>query len=328
MEMINVEPIEQPKPFSESPVNLKRCEDVMEIMQSLRWHWPLTVRSVYYKVISSPNYMRPHWRSQRNRHLGLALANPEEQVGEILKHLRLTDQLSWIAINDTSRIVTTKRGSVDFEDHINSELAYINIGYFDRCKAADQENYLEVWVEKNGLVHIAQDVADRYCRRTAGCKGFPSVSFLHSYTGRARAAQRAGQEVIILYFGDLDPSGWLIPKTIKASLLYEHGLDVEVVRCGLNPSDILEDMVSIKLSGKKPIKEAFVAETGLTVGYELDLLDPNDLQEMVKDALDMYTNHEALEMADILAAQNNAEIEKINDELDEVVAPIREKYGR
>ena len=321
-----IELTEPPAPFSEAEYNLKRADDVLEIMGKMRRYWPLTVRSVYYKVISSPVYRRKHWRAQKGINRGRALQNPEEQIGDVLKYLRLFGKLPMNAINDDSRIVTKKRGKTDFEGHVRDQLSWMYVSYFDRCNAADQENYIEVWVEKNGLVHIVKSVSDEFCRRTAGCKGFTSVTLLANYAARARKATDQKQECIILYFGDCDPTGWLIPKTIKASLHHEHGIEVKVVRCGLNPEDIESNMVSIPLAGKKPIKDTFKDETGLSVGYELDLIDPEDLQEKVRAALDSYTDVEVLEYAEAEAERNNEKIDEMNSMIDEALSPIKREF--
>ena len=322
-----IELIDPPKPFSEKPYNLERASDVLALTEGMQKYWPLTVRSIYYKVISSKKYFGDHWRAQQGIHKGNNLKKPEEQVSEILKYLRLDGQLPMWAINDDSRIVTIKLGNTDFEDHVSKQLNSLGVSYFNRCLAEEQENYVEVWIEKNGLVHIAESVADAYCRRVVGCKGFPSVTCLAAYAQRVEENCSRGQEPLIIYFGDLDPTGWLIPKTIKTCLYHEHDIDVEVFRYGLNPEDIRPGMVHISLEGKKPIKEAFIIETGLTVGYELDLLDPGDFQECIREALAANTDEELREIAVEIEEKNNEEIEEINTRISKAVMPIIESYG-
>ncbi len=325
---IDVELTAPPKPFSEAPYSLLRAEDIMEIIYSLAPFLPLTVRSIYYKVISSEKYLADHWRSQKGINKGWNLSQPEEQISEILKYLRLVDgRLPLSAINDDSRIVTIKAGETDFEGHITNQLKELEIDQFSQCLAEEQELYIEVWVEKNGLVHIAETAANEYCRRVIGCKGFPSVTCLAEYAQRVKANCQRGQEPMIIYFGDCDPTGWLIPKTIKSCLYHEHHTDVEVLRYGLNPDDITDDMVSIALEGKKPIKDSFIEETGLTVGYELDLLDPADFQDRVRQALAENTDEEVREIAMEMEEENNKEIAKINDRINKALKPIRSEYG-
>ena len=239
-----------------------------------------------------------------------------------MKYLRLGDELSMSAINDDSRIVTLKRGGTNLEGHVTNHLDNMEIPYFDRCNADQQEQYIEVWVEKNGLVHIAEIVADEFCRRTVGCKDFISVTTLDRYADRV--AVNAG-DPIILYFGDCDPSGWLIPKTIKSCLAFEHGVDADVIRCGLNPQNITPDMVSIPLEGKKPIKDAFRYETGLDVGYELDLLDPAVFQEMIRESLESHTDMEVLEIAEDQAEKDNGKIQEMNGIIESALDSVREE---
>lgn len=314
VEQIEVPLTDPPAPFSQASFNLKRAEDVLQITNSLRGFWPLTVRSIYYKIISSPMYSEDHWRTHDRwgNCRGKDLSQPEQQVGDCLKYLRLGYELPMNAINDDSRIVTIKLGGTDFEGHVTDHLDSIGIPHFNRCNADQQEKYIEVWVEKNGLVHIAESVADEFCRRTVGCKGFGSVTMLAGYADRVL---RNVGEPVILYFGDCDPSGWLIPKTIKSSLEFEHDVEVEVIRCGLNPQNIKPGMVSIPLEGSKPVKGVFRAETGLNVGYELDLLDPNVFQGMIRESLESHTD---MEVRDIAVGQGERDNEKI-DEMNEII---------
>jgi len=328
MKPYRIKLIKPPSSFSITRVNLARAEDVLAITMSLRRYWPLTVRSVYYKVISSPVYAEPYWRSQKGRNKGGNLESPEDQISEILKYLRLVDgRLPLEAINDDSRIVTRKAGSADYEGFVAHYLNNLQIPHYSQCLAEEQENYIEVWVEKNGLVHIAETVADEFCRRVVGCKGFPSVTCLADYAERVRENTTRGQMPLILYFGDLDPAGWLIPKTTRASLRADHHLDVEILRYGLNPEDLKPGMVSINLEGKKPVKREFTRETGLTVGYELDLLDPGEFQDIVRGALWLHTDQEIMEIAREKGEENNEEIADLNGRIDKALEPIRAEWG-
>jgi len=102
---------------------------------------------------------------------------------------------------------------------------------------SNQPNFVEVWVEKKAL----QGVLERPCMMNdvglAPCKGYPSLTFLNKAKKRFEAAQMNGKEVIILYFGDYDPSGEDIPRSLKDNLA-RMGCEVEVERIALHPEQI------------------------------------------------------------------------------------------
>lgn len=101
-----------------------------------------------------------------------------------------------------------------------------------------------------------------------------------------------------------------IPKTIKRILCDEHGLDAEIIRCGLNPDQVGQlNADPIGLAGTPTQKAAFVQECG-DQAYELDAVPPAELEQLVYDSIAAYTDMEVLE-ADMVAG--NATREKFND---------------
>lgn len=89
--------------------------------------------------------------------------------------------------------------------------------------------------------------------------------------------------------------GMEIPRTFLRSLQDEHDIDVEVVRCGLNPAQVKAlhaDPVGIK--GSKQQKRDFISECG-NKAYELDAVPPQELEKLVYDSIAEHTDMELLE---------------------------------
>jgi hypothetical protein len=171
---------------------LEQADQVKEVTDELREYWPLTLRQIYYRLVAAG--IRANTRSQYN------------DLSKLIKHMRLDSYLSWRVLEDRARRVSDKRGWEDHEEFLESEIDIFLEGY-ERCYVQDQERYVEVWVEKDALSRIFEDVAYPYCIRAVTCRGYQSVTFLADYRDRAREAIRRGQTPNILYFGDLDPSG-------------------------------------------------------------------------------------------------------------------------
>jgi len=140
-----------------------KLEKVKAVLNSLRNYWPLTLRQVYYQLVSQ----------------GVIENKTTEYVmlSTLLKHARLDSLVSWDAIEDRMREAGLNRGWEDKTDFVTGELYSLLSGY-RRHLQQGQSSYIELWVEKDALSSIFQRVADPYCVPLCTCRGFSSVSFL------------------------------------------------------------------------------------------------------------------------------------------------------
>lgn len=146
---------------------------------------------------------------------------------------------------------------------------------------SNQTKYVEVWIEKMAL----QGVFERPCMLNsiglAPCKGYPSITFLHDAYKRFYNAEENGKELLILYFGDFDPSGVNIPDSLQNNLM-RMGVDVTVKRIALNP-DQIQDM---NLPGVPPkMTDSRTANWSGGDVVECDAVEPKTLAKMCKDAI-------------------------------------------
>ena len=106
-----------------------------------------------------------------------------------------------------------------------------------------------------------------------------------------------GQRTRVLYFGDLDPSGWEMLPAMMKTLQEEMGLWkwVDGIRCALTPAQVEEhdlphSIDALKLSD--PRAQKYMAQFG-DLAVELDALSPatltNVVREAIEDNLDMTT---------------------------------------
>jgi len=260
---------------------------VMEIIDDLEeWH-PLTVRQVYYQLVAKEI-------------IGNSLSE-YQNISRLLTRMRAEGLVPWSVITDRSRRMIDKRGTSNIEEHVRENMEYLFNGY-NRCLVQNQENYVEVWTEKDALSSIFEEAVWKYCCRVVVCRGQVSATFLKEYAIRAEAARSQWRTPIILYFGDLDPSGLRIPDTIGRNLYVRHGLLVEVKRIALWPQDVeLHDLPFNKTATKKKDPNyAWYCEQGYgNYSVELDALHPKDLLEMIDASLCSH-----LDVEDMLAQQD------------------------
>jgi hypothetical protein len=214
-------------------------------------------------------------------------------LSKLLKWMRIDDKLPWEALEDRSRTAASKRGYENMKQFIHDEIDDFLEGY-TRCLVQGQEKYIEVWTEKDALFRVFENVVWPYCIRAVVCRGYQSVTFIADFYKRATQALMRGQKPVVLYFGDLDPSGVQMLEATIETLVSELGLwGVEFKRVALNPEHIKDfnlphDPTAAKKSDSR--YKGYVKKYG-KVAVELDALHPALLEEIIikaiEDDLDM-----------------------------------------
>lgn len=145
----------------------------------------------------------------------------------------------------------------------------------------NQPKYIEVWIEKKALQGVFEQPCYIHGVGLAPCKGYPSLTFLHDAKDRFNDAIDRDQKPTILYFGDYDPSGEDIPRSLKKNLA-RMGCEIELHQIALNQQQITEmDLPSV------PAKSTDVRTKNWNGkgAVELDAIEPHALAKMVEDAL-------------------------------------------
>ena len=233
----------------------------------------ITIRQLHYRLVS----------------LGM--------INDLNHYKRVVDAMTgarWDGIVDMEAFIDrersmygeTKATEKDLDDEIQNAKDQIKawMKAYGLERWSNQQYFVEVWIEKKAL----QGVFEGPCRDLdvglAPCKGYPSLTFLNDASKRFHDAHDDGKEVVILYFGDYDPSGEDIPRSIKDNLS-RMGYDVDVKRIALHP----EQIRSHALPGVPP-KETdsrTTAWAGSEV-VELDAVEPDTLSKMCMDAIGEY----------------------------------------
>ena len=253
-----------------------KLDKVNAVLNNLRNYWPLTLRQVYYQLVSQA-----------------VIENKVSEYGmlsKLLKYARLHGFVSWDAIEDRLREARLNRGWGDKTDFIETELDNFLVGY-RRHLQQGQSNYIELWVEKDALSSIFQRVADPYCVPVCTCRGFSSVSFLQELRERILISQTDDQQPFLLYFGDFDPSGEEMLPAMRTTLEEEMGVDGAVYKkIALTKDDIVKydlphDPNAVKKTDSRYQK--FVERWGL-YAVELDALPPDVLEERIREAIEAH----------------------------------------
>lgn len=269
-----------------TPRNKARRDDIVSVLDEMKPYWPLTLRQLYYRLISSACVSSDHWKWSGHQ------VDVYNAVGRTMKWMRIENIVPMCCIKDDHRTLTLKRGYDDMGSFIDNQLGF-SFNMYSRCTAQEQPRYIEVWLEKGALLGLVEPVADEFCRRVLVARGYNSITFQAGFYQRATRALAAGQIPTVLYFGDWDPSGvnmlYAAMQTFEGELFLD---GVEYYRCGINPEHfqyLHASPVPIKYTDTRARR--FVQKHGDTA-YELDAFHPRVLKELVRDSIREMTDME------------------------------------
>lgn len=189
--------------------------------------------------------------------------------------------------HDREMLGETEWQRTDLDSQIENAKQQIQnwMNFYSRNRWENQHYYVELWIEKKALQGTFDSVARRGRVALCPCKGYPSLTFLHEASQRFRAAEEDGKEGVIIYFGDHDPSGEDIPRSIRDNLYSDFGVDVEVDVRALLPQQV-EDLglppAPTKAGDSRSINFTGVGQV------ELDAVMPETLQDWTRSALSDY----------------------------------------
>jgi len=137
-----------------------------------------------------------------------------------------------------------------------------------------QPRYLEIWLEKDALSGIFEDVLNPYGVTLNVGRGYDGWSSIHN--AAVRFMDRA-EDVTVLYFGDFDPSGEDMVRSL-AERLEDQGARPEIIKSALTRDDIRRYDLPPDFTKKTDTRSAaFVAKHG-DISVELDALPPDVLR--------------------------------------------------
>jgi len=250
---------------------------VQAVLEDLNGYWPLTLRQVYYQLVAAGDIA-----NRRSTY---------QKLSRVLVQARLENHVTWGAIEDRARSILNSAGWTDAADFITDQTERYLEGY-RRDLLRGQEHALEVWVEKDALSHVCYRAAFPYCVPVVVARGFSSVSYLNDAAERIRANGRRGKGTVILYFGDLDPSGYEMLPAMMFTLQDEMGLEgwVQGLRCALTPEQVEQHGLptnpdALKLTDTRAKK--YIERFG-NLAVELDALRPDALEGLVRGSIESW----------------------------------------
>jgi hypothetical protein len=206
-------------------------------------------------------------------------------LGDLISDARIAGMIDWDYMEDPTRDISGGDGG------FASPAAAMR--YLTRLYAithwGDQDNHVELWVEKAALLPVLEPVARRWKISVLACKGSPSTSAMHEAALRLRRHEREGRKVTILYLGDHDPTGLDISRDIQDRLeLFR--CDARVDRLALNIDQITDDLPPSPAKVTDSRAAGYIALFG-TDSWELDAMEPAVMDALADGAIQDLLDH-------------------------------------
>lgn len=185
-------------------------------------------------------------------------------------------------VGETAHKVT----DLDAEIEIGKRQVRAWMNSYHKNRWENQPIYPEILIEKKALQGVFAPVCEEWDISLGACKGYPSLTFLHEMYKRYDRIY--GKEIVILYFGDYDPSGEDIPRSIVENLR-RFGVEVNLRRIALMEDQVL--MWKLPPAPAKPTDSRTANWNGLGQ-VELDAVKPERLQALCTEAIKDIFDHD------------------------------------
>jgi len=256
-------------------------------------HNPMTVRQIYYQLVS-----RQVIKNNRCQY---------QAVSNALRDARKEGIISWDWVEDRlrrPRAVSMWDDLADFVDDVKRA--------YRRDVWTSQASYLECWLEKDALSGIFEDALRPYGITLNVGRGYDGWDSIRNAAERFNAT---GKPSTILYFGDFDPSGEDMARSLRERLAF-FDCKPEIIKCALTADDVQHYHLPPDATKRTDTRRAaFVKKFG-DVSVELDALPVDVLRarmlaEIEKridaDALRQVRTHEGRDLAQLSAMLQGAE---------------------
>jgi len=259
-------------------------ELITAAMKVLAQEWPMTIRQLFYRLVSMliiENCLRDYQR-----------------VSTAMTKAREDGRVPYERIVDRSRASYSSRRWTNLQilgDVLEKALVNYRRDYWQ-----DQPYHVEIWCEKDAVTGSIEPVMKEYGINIEAIRGFNSTTNIHTTAERLLRQKEDGKEITILYLGDWDPSGRDIERDLGERLSEytltgnKIELDSRMIEwVAIFPEDIKKfNLPPLRVKDKDPRSRGFKRRYG-NEAVELDALPPTELRRRLKQAIDQVIDHDA-----------------------------------
>lgn len=269
----------------ESLTRIRHCNAIIDQYQ--KQGLKLTLRQLFYQLVVT-NAITNSERSYQN-------------LSSLVTNARMSGLMDWEAIEDRVR---QPQVPSEFEDLDELVEAALHTYRLPRWKG--QDNYVELWVEKDALAGVLRPIAKKFHITMMVNRGYSSASAMYESADRfhrgAHASLPCPKEMHLLYLGDHDPSGEDMVRDVRdrlRTLGAEQVAVLHVLKIALTMTQVTKYKPPpnpAKISD--PRAEGYIKLHGNN-SWEVDALPPNILTSIItkeiENLVDMDMMNEIIE---------------------------------
>jgi hypothetical protein len=256
--MTQVSPIKRHR-ATKAQVEARR-EALLAIIENGR---PMTVRQVFYQATVQGLVEKAE--------SGYA------KVQTDLTIMRRAGELPYDWLADNTRWQRKPRTFDSVEDALKQTAAF-----YRKSLWRDADTYVEIWLEKDALAGVIYPVTALYDVPLMVARGYASLSFLYD---AAEYINTLAVPAYIYHLGDFDPSGVNAGEKIEETLR-ELAPDAEI---NFERLAVTRQQIGEWNLPTRPTKKSDTRAKGFgDISVELDAIDPNDLRDLVRMAIEQH----------------------------------------
>lgn len=279
-------------------------DTITRVLKERRVYWPLSDRQVHYALLNDPPQIHASKPGSTYRND----AKSYKALTDLLTRARLEGLISWEAISDPTRPVTLWRVYGDPGSFMRNQFDGFLKGYW-RDLMRSQPNHVEVVVEKNTVEPIVRPIAMEYTIPLTSGRGYCSVPPRREMAERFR---RSGKEnLILLMLSDFDPDGEEIASSFARSMRDDFGIETIVpIKVALTAEQVERYELPPRMQAKTTSSNyAKFSERHGETAYELEALNPADLQQVLREAIEGIIDRHVLNQEIAAEKADAAELE-------------------
>lgn len=257
----------------------------------------LTLRQLYYQFVARDAFP-DSWNMSRAgdkwiRDVNGTPNNPlsYKNLGDIINDARMCGLVDWDSITDRTRNLVARSTWLNPAGIIKTAM-----GAFAIDKWEDQKSVPEVWIEKDALVGVIENICNEFQVAYFSCRGYTSQSEMWGAAQRiGRRWTKYGQTTSILHLGDHDPSGIDMSRDIEDRINLFTARDVGDTPFDLKRIALNMDQVKKYNPPPNPAKQTdcryddYRKKFG-DESWELDALDPRVISDLISKNITALQN--------------------------------------
>lgn len=236
----------------------------------------LTLRQLYYQFVS--------------RDLIDNTIQEYKKLGNTINAARLAGLIDWRSMEDRTRNLYKMSSWDNPKQILKSAASSYKIDLWE-----NQDFYIEIWVEKEALSGVIDDACYTYRVPYFSCRGYTSQSEQWAAGMRMVDKINDGKTVLVLHFGDHDPSGIDMTRDNDERLKMFISAHADADNFSIKRMALNMDQVDEYNPPENPAKttdsrfDAYKRQFG-TSSWELDALDPKVIKRLILDEVEKYIN--------------------------------------